>query len=118
MLAAFLGCIPVFTIPDGHHTLEDHTELDWPTMSLTVPQQDLAALPAIIRNVSQAEIERMQYRLSCAWRRLWFSSMYGSCLGEDPRTDAFDALLTVLRSRGRQGQSAPAPPPAMCGVGK
>ncbi|KAL1527280.1 hypothetical protein AB1Y20_015955 [Prymnesium parvum] len=118
ILATLLGCIPVFTVPDedGHHTLQEHPDLRWETMSLSVLQEQLPLLPAILRNVTPAEIERMRGRLACAWRRLWFSSVYGSCLGESIETDAFDALIHVLRTRGTQGE----PPPhraAACGPG-
>jgi len=41
----------------------------------------------------------MRARLRCVWRRLWFSSVYGSCLGEETHTDAFDAMLRVLKFR-------------------
>ena len=129
ILATLNGCIPVFTIPDedGHHTLQEHPDLDWERMSVTVPQAQLPQLPAILRNISRAEIARMQVQLGCAWRRLWFSSIYGSCLGESPETDAFDALLHVLRNRPDRrratGDSSPPPPPpphrsAACGVGE
>ena len=39
ILAAFHGCIPVFSIPDGHHTLEEL--VPWSRMSLSVSQEEL-----------------------------------------------------------------------------
>ena len=100
VIAAFHGCIPVFTIPDGHHTLEE--VLPWRTMALSVPQEQLPQLPQILRNVSAEERDAMRRELSCVWRRLWFSSIYGSCLGEETQTDALDALLQLLGRRLRR----------------
>ena len=39
IISAFHGCIPVFTIPDGHHTLEEL--VPWSRMSLSVSQEEL-----------------------------------------------------------------------------
>ena len=41
----------------------------------------------------------MRAKLGCVWGRLWFSSVYGSCFGEDPANDAFDGVLRVLAAR-------------------
>ena len=58
IIAAFHGCIPVFTVPDGHHTLEE--VLPWHRMALSVPQEQLPLLPQILRNVSAEEREEMR----------------------------------------------------------
>ena len=75
-------------------------------MSVSVPQERLPLLPAILRNISAARRDEMRRELSCAWRRLWYTSIYGTCLGEEPQTDAFDGLLQVLAQRleNRSGQ--------------
>ena len=110
IIAAFHGCIPVLSVPDGHHTLEE--VLPWERMALSVSQEQLPHLPAILRNVSAEERDAMRRELSCAWRRLWFSSIYGSCLGEETQTDAFDALVQTLANRLRRGEGgAPSQPP-------
>ena len=83
-------------------------------MSVSVPQERLPLLPAILRNVSADERDAMRRELACAWRRLWFSSIYGSCLGEEPQTDAFDGLLQVLAQRlqgGNNQRGSAAQPP-------
>lgn len=96
--------------------MQEHPELRWERMSVSVPQSELHQLPAILRNISQAEIARMQQQLSCAWRRIWFSSIYGSCLGEATSTDAFDALMTVFRQRAKRAVTGN-DTQAACGVG-
>ena len=111
ILAAFHGCIPVFTIPDGHHTLEEL--IPWERMSVSVPQERMAMLPAILRNISDTQRAAMRRELSCAWRRLWFSSIYGTCFGEDPQTDAFDALMQVFASRLEAPRPAGESPPSL-----
>ena len=99
ILAAFLGCVPVFSVPDGHHTLEEL--LPWPNMSLEVPPERLHELPAILRAVPQRTLQHMRRRLRCARRYLWYASIYGACapgLGrEEP--DAFQGLMRVLATR-------------------
>ena len=107
IISAFHGCIPVFTIPDGHHTLEE--VLPWGRMSVSVSQEALPLLPAILRNISAERRDEMRRELSCAWRRLWFSSIYGECLGEEPQTDAFDGLLQVFAQRLQGGSGQPPP---------
>ena len=107
IISAFHGCIPVFTIPDGHHTLEE--VVPWGRMSVSVAQEELPLLPAILRNISAERRDEMRHELSCAWRRLWYSSIYGQCLGEEPQTDAFDGLLQVFAQRLQGGGGQPPP---------
>ncbi|KAL3900916.1 MAG: hypothetical protein SGPRY_012368, partial [Prymnesium sp.] len=37
--------------------------------------------------------------LPCVWRKLFWSSIVGSCFGEPTHGDAFDTLMAVLRRR-------------------
>ena len=101
ILAAFLGCVPVLAIPDGHHTLEEI--LPWREMAVVVPPERLAQLPAILRSVTPATIQSMRRKLHCARKYLWYSSIYGSCapgIGKG-EPDAFDGLMRVLAARLR-----------------
>eukprot|EP00965_Chrysotila_dentata_P071174 2351958-Pleurochrysis_carterae.AAC.1 len=52
------------------------------------------------------ERERMRASAACAWRRLWFSSIYGNCLGESGGDDAFDGLMLTLAMRVGRGRAA------------
>ena len=107
ILSAFLGCIPVLTLPDGHHTLEEI--LPWNEMAIHVPPERLKELPSILRAVPQKEIERMRRKLKCAQKYLWYASVYGECApglgGGAP--DAFDALMRVLAARLRKERGLP-----------
>jgi hypothetical protein len=96
-MSVFTGCIPVISIPDNNNTLDEL--LPWSSFSLLVPPDQLYRLPHILSAVTPAAEARLRAGLRCAWRRLWFSSIYGACLGEDPSTDAFDGLLRVLGAR-------------------
>jgi len=97
LLSASFGCIPVFTLPNGHFAFDEL--LPWKSMAVMVNRSDLPNLPAILAKYSAADRERMRTQLRCAWPRLWFSSIYGSCFGDNPRFDAFDALMATLRYR-------------------
>ena len=55
IISAFHGCIPVFTVPDGHHTLEE--VMPWSRMSVTVPQERLPLLPQILANYSRHQAD-------------------------------------------------------------
>ena len=103
--AAFHGCIPVFSVPDGHHTLEE--VLPWERMSLHVPPEQLPQLPAILDNVSATARDAMRTELR-GWRHaLWYSSIYGECTAAPdapPRAaaaprDAFEGLMRLLARR-------------------
>eukprot|EP00966_Prymnesium_polylepis_P208256 4824046-Prymnesium_polylepis.1 len=105
--AAFLGCIPVFSVPDGHHTLEE--ALPWARMSLSVSADELPRLPAILRAVEPRQIAAMRRALRAARHALWYSSMYGECRAEmgGALPDAFDTLMAILRSRLQQREVEP-----------
>lgn len=96
-MAVFVGCIPVVSIPDNTNTLDEL--LPWHEFAVIVPPADVPRLPQILRTITPAEEARMRAKLGCVWGRLWFSSVYGSCFGEDPANDAFDGVLRVLAAR-------------------
>ena len=102
LVAAFHGCIPVFTVPDGHHTLEE--VMPWTRMSVTVPEERLALLPEILGNYSQRDVKQMRDLLR-RWRHvLWYGS---NCAAVSPPLeptasaprDAFDGLMQLLAAR-------------------
>jgi hypothetical protein len=102
ILAAFLGCIPVFSIPDepaAQHTLGEL--LAWDAISIEVPLSKLAELPDILRAIPSQRIARMRRGLECARKYLWYATIYGACAdglgGGVP--DAFDGLMRLLASR-------------------
>ena len=41
----------------------------------------------------------MRLAMSSVWRRLLWTRQFGSYLGEDTRTDAFETFVDVLRNR-------------------
>lgn len=104
--SSFLGCVPVFTMPESGGRTYDEL-IRWDDVSLDVPQSHLPRLPSLLRAVSSTRLDAMRQGLGCVWRRLWFSSIYGACLGEDPAEDAFDALLQVLARRARRWRVPP-----------
>lgn len=122
MVSIFHGCVPVFTL--GQRGSDDALPFDevlhWPSFSLRVPADELQELPAVLEAVARrpAELKRMQSGLRCAWRRLFWSSLQGSCFGESARGDAFDGLIEVLRRRlsrargARRGRVEPGRPDA------
>ena len=99
LLAAFLGCVPVLSVPDGHHTLEE--VVPWREMALIVPPERLGELPAILRAVPPERLRAMRRALHCHRRMLWYASIYGACglARGGTREDAFDALMRVLAAR-------------------
>ena len=105
LVAAFHGCIPVFTIPDGHHTLEE--VMPWSRMSVTVPQERLPLLPQILANYSRRDIKQMRDLLR-GWRQvLWYGSSCAAVSALPPSSergasvprDAFEGLMQLLAAR-------------------
>lgn len=68
-------------------------------MAVVVSRAELPQLATILDNYTATDRERMRKQLRCAWPRLWWTSIYGSCFGDDARYDAFDALMATLRYR-------------------
>ena len=110
LLAAFHGCIPVLTVPHGHHTFEE--ALPWRQMALVVPPERLASLPSILRDVTPADARTMRDELRRQRRRLWYASIYGECGAAPPAAappasedavsmgvlpDSDDAFATLMR---------------------
>ncbi|KAL3929373.1 MAG: hypothetical protein SGPRY_001985 [Prymnesium sp.] len=99
ILASFMGCIPVFSVPDGRPTFAEL--IPWGTMSVEASSVDaIARLPSRLRTFTPAEIGKMRRRLSCVKRFLWYSSIYGQCAEGLPNApDAFEGLMTILSAR-------------------
>ena len=103
MVSLFHGCVPVFTL--GVRKDDDALPFDellpWHRFSLRVPVDELGSLPAVLEAAARddATLRSMQSELGCVWRSLFWTSLQGSCFGETPRGDAFDALMAVLRLR-------------------
>ena len=81
--------------------LRRHASWRSQAFSLRVPTRELQTLPALLWPIARddARLRRMQRELACSWRALFWTSLVGSCFGEDALGDAFGMLMTVLRSR-------------------
>ncbi|KAL1530584.1 hypothetical protein AB1Y20_001484 [Prymnesium parvum] len=103
MVSLFHGCIPTFTLGPSHadDALPFDEVLDWTRFSLRVPLDELQHLPERLWSVAAdaPRLRSMQAELACVWRRLFWSSLVGSCFGEPMAGDAFDTLMLVLRRR-------------------
>ena len=93
MVAIFHGCLPVFSLgetAEQDDALPFDEVLDWNRFSLRVPTGRLGELPAALWPVARdaARLHAMQRELSCAWRALFWTSLVGSCFGEDVQGDA------------------------------
>ncbi|KAL1496466.1 hypothetical protein AB1Y20_016420 [Prymnesium parvum] len=101
LVAAMVGCVPVFSVPDGHHTLEEL--LPWRALALHAPREEqLAALPALLRAVEPASLPRRRRALACAAPLLWYARLFGRCGGAEGAPDGFDGLMAVLAARLRR----------------
>ena len=100
ILAAFLGCIPVFSVPDGVPTLAEL--LPWHQMAVEASSVEaIASLPERLRSIPTTTRQAMRQRLACAARFLWYASVYGACDEGASRggQDAFDGLTAILAAR-------------------
>ena len=101
------GCVPVMLKTTRYgggqvpmaHPLEEHPELDWRSFSIGVTIEELDDLPGVLSRVTPHARMRLRHALARVWRRFLWSGMYGSYLGEDAATDAFESLMDVLRAR-------------------
>ena len=100
--ALLTGCIPI--IPKYvyqsesknaiHNPFEDI--IDWSKIAILVDMDDMHRLPAIL---AQANVESLRAHAHAVWRRMLWTSVYGSELGEDASEDAIQTLLQVLEAR-------------------
>lgn len=125
--ALLFGCIPVMLKSARVDLWEDglrylgHKEvplslpleerLDWSRFSLLVDQLDVAHLPAILGNVTKAQLYRLRRGALRNWRKLLYTSIFGSYLEEPAEGDAFDVLMEVFAKRAREMPRLPAYPP-------
>ena len=93
MVAIYHGCLPVFSsgATDRHDDALPFDEvLDWGRFSVRVPTGQLGDLPAVLWPIARdaARLRAMQRELACAWRALFWTSLVGSCFGENVLGDA------------------------------
>jgi hypothetical protein len=103
MIPAMLaGCIPVSTKATGSAQLLDES-LPWPKFSLHLPHEQASELGPTIRGLDRQQRREMQRELSCAWRRVLWTGLYGTCIGTEQfskgEPDAFVTLMDALRRR-------------------
>ena len=79
--------------------LEEHPELDWDSFAVFVEMEDIPRLHDILDAITPAELRRKRHAAGRAWRRLLWTQMYGSYLGESGEEDALETLMGVLRWR-------------------
>lgn len=94
----------VSTLKDGRRVpiglpLEEHPDIHWRSFAVLLDLEDMPRLPEILARVTRADLRRMRHEMSKVWRRLLYTSFFGSYLGEDGRADAFESFMTVLRWR-------------------
>ena len=77
--------------------------LDWGRFSLRVPTGRLGELPAALWPIARdaARLHAMQRELSCAWRALFWTSLVGSCFGEDVQGGAARSAAHAATHRVR-----------------
>ena len=95
--AILYGCIPVFLCPGEEPPFSE--VLPWRNISLRLGPDDAAQLPRILSRIGPAQVVAMRLAMAAVWRRLLWTRLSGSYLGEDPSSDAFDTLMEVLRRR-------------------
>ncbi|GIL60956.1 hypothetical protein Vafri_15768 [Volvox africanus] len=105
VLVGRYGCIPV---PITDYVLQPfEPELDWPSFSVTVKEDDVPNLHNILRAINETKLAEMQKALACAAKHLWYSSMWGGIFGEDSRYDAFATLMEILRVKALYPHAQP-----------
>ncbi|KAK3276060.1 hypothetical protein CYMTET_15845 [Cymbomonas tetramitiformis] len=106
MQAVIAGCIPIIIKPRGGQTLIWEEYLPWKKFAVVVNETELDSLPEQLASYSAEEIRSMRRELGCALPRFFWSSIYGSYIGESLEQDAFATLLEVLLRR-QNGKTAP-----------
>jgi len=75
------GCIPVIIQDNVTQAFEEI--LPYAKFSVRVSEADIPRLPEILRNITQSQVQQMRKELSCVWKRLTWSSVYGQIEDED-----------------------------------
>ena len=95
--AILYGCIPVFLCPGEEPPFSE--VLPWRNISLRLGPDDIAQLPRILSRIGPVQVVAMRLAMAAVWRKLLWTRLSGSYLGEDATSDAFETLMEVLRRR-------------------
>ena len=102
--AILYGCIPIFLSPGEEPPFSEVPHLiPWRNISLRLGTEDAAQLPRILARIGPAQVVAMRLAMAPVWRRLLWTRLSGSYLGEDATSDAFETLMEVLRRRLASG---------------
>ena len=74
---------------------------------MALPEADIPRMHEILGAVSKQQLKQYQARLWCGAQHLFWSSMYGSILGDDGRYDAFETVMEILRVKLKYPELAP-----------
>ncbi|GAX82727.1 hypothetical protein CEUSTIGMA_g10153.t1 [Chlamydomonas eustigma] len=97
VLVTMMGCVPV-TVTDGVYQPFE-PELDWPSFSVPIAESDIPRMHELLEEVTDDRLREYQGKLSCAAQHIFWSSIYGSVLGDDGRFDAFETTMEILRMK-------------------
>jgi len=116
--AILFGCIPVMlrsTLMEGwkSYPLSQPFDdlLDWESFAVLVDLLDLPQLHTMLSGIGFAQRRRMQVNMGRVWRKLLFTSLYGSYLGENGHRDAFHMMVQSMgvRAAARPARAEPRP---------
>jgi hypothetical protein len=97
--ALLTGCIPILlrgTFHNGKKQAYNHPfsqVIDWQKVAVLVEPEDVSRLPEILGRVN---VQSKRAHVFDVWRRLLYTSHYGSYLGEDGSDDALHTLIDIL----------------------
>ncbi|KAG1659278.1 hypothetical protein FOA52_008207 [Chlamydomonas sp. UWO 241] len=97
VLVTVLGCIPVTVTDKVYQPFEP--EIHWDDFSVALLEADLPRLHEVLAAVTPERRSQMHAALWCGAQHLFWSSLYGSILGDDGRYDAFETVMEILRMR-------------------
>lgn len=91
--AIVFGCTPVVIIPTGGYTLIWEELLPWDPSAVIVLESEVDGPSERLLSYTPQQISRKRRELACALPRFLYSSVFGSYMGENLKTDAFAAFL-------------------------
>jgi len=97
--AVVAGCIPVIIMDNTTEVFEELLPMD--RFTIRVLEEDIPIMHEILEKVKQDEerVASLQKELSCVYKFFLWTSIWGKYGSEDGNTDAFAALLEILRRR-------------------